>query len=139
MAMSNSDQTILIVDDETDLLDITASYLKMEGYSTLTAHSGAEALEFDDEDRSCPDYLRHLHAGMSGFEFFEEVRRYDKFQSIPFIFLSGHGDPVHMQKGKELGSDDYLIKPFDPELFISTIRGKLKRKEQLYHRNLPSV
>jgi len=68
---------------------------------------------------------------MSGFEFFEEVRRYDKFQSIPFIFLSGHGDPVHMQKGKELGSDDYLIKPFDPELFISTIRGKLKRKEQL--------
>ncbi|MCX6136340.1 MAG: hybrid sensor histidine kinase/response regulator, partial [Ignavibacteriales bacterium] len=129
--MSNADQIILLVDDEPDLLDITASYLKMEGYSTLTAHSGPEALSLMVtttpaliiSDISMPE--------MSGFEFFDEVRKQDRFQGIPFIFLSGHSDPHNIRKGKEIGSDDYLIKPFDPGILIATIRGKLKRKEQL--------
>jgi CheY-like chemotaxis protein len=131
MAISNSDQTILIVDDEEKLLDIISSFLKMEGYSTLTAHNGAKALQLMNKTVPALIISDISMPGMSGFEFFEEVRSYDKFQNIPFIFLFGHSDPVHVQKGKELGSDDYLIKPFDPGLLISTIRGKLKRKEQL--------
>ena len=69
--------------------------------------------------------------GMSGFDLFGKVRSDPKFQNTPFIFLSGHTDLQHIMMGKELGSDDYLMKPYEPEMLISTIKGKLKRSRQL--------
>ena len=62
---------------------------------------------------------------------FEKIRADAAFQNTPFVFLSGHTDLEHIMMGKELGSDDYLMKPFEPEMLISTIKGKLKRSQQL--------
>jgi two-component system, sensor histidine kinase and response regulator len=69
--------------------------------------------------------------GMSGFDLFEKVRSNLALQNTPFVFLSGHTDLQHIMTGKELGSDDYLVKPYEPEMLISTIKGKLKRRQQL--------
>ncbi len=122
---------ILIVDDEPDLLEITAAYLEMEGYAPLTALSGAAALEILKS--TTPDLIISdiTMPGMSGFDLFEKIRADATYQNTPFIFLSGHTDLQHIMTGKELGSDDYLMKPYEPEMLISTIKGKLKRRQQL--------
>lgn len=122
---------ILIVDDEPDLLDITASYLEMEGYDPVTAPNGAAALEI--LKTTTPDLIISdiTMPGMSGFDLLEKVRANSSFQNTPFVFLSGHTDLEHVMMGKEIGSDDYLMKPFEPEMLISTIKGKLKRRQQI--------
>ncbi|HTX17893.1 MAG TPA: response regulator [Bacteroidota bacterium] len=122
---------ILVVDDEPDLLDITASYLEMEGFTPLTALSGAAALEMMKVNP--PDLIISdiTMPGMSGFDLFEKVRADALLQNTPFVFLSGHTDLEHIMIGKELGSDDYLVKPYEPEMLISTIKGKLKRRRQI--------
>ena len=129
--MSTTGAKILIVDDEPDLLDITAAYLEMEGYTPLTALNGPAALEILNS--TVPDLIISdiTMPGMSGFDLFGKVRADSKFQGTPFIFLSGHTDLQHIMMGKELGSDDYLMKPYEPEMLISTIKGKLKRSQQL--------
>ena len=131
MLMSAGGPKILIVDDEPDLLDITAAYLEMEGYTPLTALNGPAALEILNS--TIPDLIISdiTMPGMSGFDLFGKVRSDIKFQNTPFIFLSGHTDIQHIMMGKELGSDDYLMKPYEPEMLISTIKGKLKRSRQL--------
>ncbi len=122
---------ILVVDDEPDLLEITAAYLEMEGYTPLTALNGPAALEI--LKTTTPDLIISdiTMPGMSGFDLFENIRADAALQNTPFIFLSGHTDLEHIMMGKELGSDDYLVKPFEPEMLISTIKGKLKRSHQL--------
>src|SRR5208283_1332018 len=129
--MTSTGPKILIVDDEPDLLEITATYLEMEGYRPLTALNGPAALEILNS--TVPDLILSdiTMPGMSGFDLFERIRSDSKFQNTPFIFLSGHTDLQHIMMGKELGSDDYLMKPFEPEMLISTIKGKLKRSRQL--------
>ena len=122
---------ILIVDDEPDLLEITAAYLEMEGYTPMTAISGAAALELIKT--TTPDMILSdiTMPGMTGFDLFEKIRSNLALQNTPFVFLSGHTDLQHVMAGKELGSDDYLMKPYEPEMLISTIKGKLKRRQQL--------
>ena len=129
--MASTGSKILIVDDEPDLLEITAEYLEMEGYVPLTALSGAAAMEILNV--TIPDLIISdiTMPGMSGFDLFEKIRSDSKFQNTPFIFLSGYADLQHIMAGKELGSDDYLVKPYEPEMLISTIKGKLKRSRQL--------
>ena len=129
--MTTPSPKILIVDDEPDLLEITAAYLEMEGYTPLTALSGAAALEILKS--TTPDLIISdiTMPGMSGFDLFEKIRSDAAYQNTPFIFLSGHTDLQHIMTGKELGSDDYLMKPYEPEMLISTIKGKLKRRQQL--------
>jgi signal transduction histidine kinase len=69
--------------------------------------------------------------GGSGFDFLAHVRSLPQLQHVPFIFLTAHSDIESIKTGKELGVDDYLTKPVDFYLLLSTIRGKLRRKEQL--------
>jgi PleD family two-component response regulator len=68
---------------------------------------------------------------MGGFTFYEKVQELKNVQSIPFVFLSGLTDEVLVRTGKELGVDDYLMKPISEQTLVSTLRGKLKRFKQL--------
>ncbi|HLP18365.1 MAG TPA: hybrid sensor histidine kinase/response regulator [Bacteroidota bacterium] len=129
--MAEPQYRILIVDDEPDLLDITCAILEMEGYAVSKAMSVRSALELIEtitpdviiSDVTMPEY--------SGFDFFTHVRQNPRLQNTPFIFVSGHSDFAHVKIGKELGSDEYITKPFEPELLLSVIKGKLKRRQQL--------
>jgi len=68
---------------------------------------------------------------MNGFEFYGELRNRGTMKQIPFIFLTGFSDVESVVRGRELGVDDYLIKPVDARLLLSSIRGKLKRAEEI--------
>ncbi len=129
--MTETKHTVLVVDDEEALLDITGEYLGMEGYAVVKARNGKNAL--DVLQSTTPDIIISdiTMPGMTGFELFEKVRAMPQFQSTPFIFLTGHSDLRHVIQGKELGIDDYITKPFDPNILISTVRGKLKRRQEI--------
>ena len=129
--MADQKIIVLIVDDEPDLLEIVGSFLELEGYTVEKAINATIALQTLQtispaliiSDITMPD--------ISGFEFFNRVRALPNFQNTPFIFLSGHSDYEHIKAGKELGSDDYITKPFDPDILLSTIKGKIKRHQQI--------
>jgi DNA-binding response OmpR family regulator len=68
---------------------------------------------------------------MGGFTFYEKAQELKNIQSIPFIFLTGLTDEALVRTGKELGVDDYLMKPISEQNLVSTLRGKLKRFRQI--------
>jgi DNA-binding response OmpR family regulator len=68
---------------------------------------------------------------MNGFLFYEKIRELRHLQQVPFVFMTGLNDAVLMRAGKEIGVDDFLVKPIHRENLLATIRGKIKRYEQL--------
>ncbi|MCK9410516.1 MAG: hybrid sensor histidine kinase/response regulator [Bacteriovoracaceae bacterium] len=129
--MTNKKQTILLVDDEESLLDIVGSVLEAENFIVQLAGSVDKAIEHLNV--ATPDIIISdiTMPGRNGFDFFAYVRSLPHLQHVPFLFLSAHSDSESVVAGKEMGSDDYLTKPVDFHLLLSSIRGKLKRKEQL--------
>ena len=129
--MTPQKQTILFVDDEESLLDIVGSVLESEGFNVLTAETVEKGIEI--LNRTIPDVIISdiTMPGKNGFDFFKYVRSLAHLQHVPFLFLSAHSDSESVVAGKEMGSDDYLTKPVDFHLLLSSIRGKLIRKEQL--------
>lgn len=129
--MTTRQQTILMVDDEESLLDIVGSVLEAENFAVITAKSVDRAIEH--LNTRTPDLIISdiTMPGKNGFDFFAYVRSLPHLQHVPFLFLSAHSDAESVVAGKEIGSDDYLTKPVDFHLLLSSIRGKLKRKEQL--------
>ena len=71
--------------------------------------------------------IKFLPKEPDGFKFFAMVQEQPKFRKIPFIFLSSLTDGVIIRSGIQLGVDDYLTKPVDPDLLLAVIEGKLKR------------
>jgi signal transduction histidine kinase len=124
--------SILVVDDEPLILDMVQEMLMMEGYGTILANSAEEALELLDSGTLPSLIVSDINMpGMNGFEFYQEVQKRKFLNVVPFIFLSALYDQPNVWHGKELGVDDYLMKPFTREELLATIRGKLKKAERL--------
>jgi two-component system, sensor histidine kinase and response regulator len=123
---------ILVVDDEILILEMVQEILNMDGFKTILAGSGEEALEILDKGTRPNLIISDINMrGMDGFAFYTEVQKRPQLNIIPFIFLSALYDQPHVWHGKELGADDYLMKPFTREELIATIKGKLKRTERI--------
>ena len=67
---------------------------------------------------------------MDGYVFYERVRANPYLNHIPFVFLTAKSSDVDIRYGRELGADDYLTKPFSPDVLLASVRGKLRRAEQ---------
>ncbi|MDE3057677.1 MAG: response regulator [Bacteroidota bacterium] len=131
--LSAAKGTVLALDDDASLLSIVRDVLQDEGYTCYTAPSGEEGLEL--LETITPDIvlcdINFAKPHMSGFAFYEKFRALERFINVPFIFLSALTEDVVVRTGKQMGVDDYLTKPFDPELLLVTIEGKLKRAREL--------
>ncbi len=130
--MSNApDATILIAEDDSEIAEVMIGLLEGSNYKVLHAHQGQEALEILETAK--PDLIiSDIHMPkMNGFDFYVNMRKKENLHHVPFIFLTGFSDVESVVKGRELGVDDYLIKPVDARLLLSSIRGKLKRAEEL--------
>jgi putative two-component system response regulator len=126
-----SHETLLIVEDNHELRNGLKEILTFEGYTVLAASNGIEALE---QMRSIsPDLIVSdvTMPGMDGFEFFEAVRSRPEGVSIPFIFLSARGDREDVMRGKNLGAEDYLVKPLTRAELLSAIQARLTRFRQI--------
>jgi DNA-binding response OmpR family regulator len=105
--------------------------LEAEGYRVLTASDGAEAL---DLLRAQPVNLILADIAMprmNGYQLYERVRQSPQWVAIPFMFLTARTLDSDIRYGKELGVDDYLTKPVQPEDLLAAVRGKLRRAQQL--------
>src|SRR5688572_23143174 len=113
MLGSNVSGTILIVDDEQDLVSTLEYNLQREGFQTLAAYNGRSALELAGRPPSPELILLDLMLpDVSGVEVCRELRRSDRTRAIPVIMLTAKGEEIDRVVGFEMGADDYVTKPF---------------------------
>jgi two-component system catabolic regulation response regulator CreB len=120
-----SEQRILIIEDEPDLLRGLALNLKAEGYGVLTASRGDAGVEQALRDRPDLVLLDIMLPGMYGLDVCRELRR--KGFEAPIIMLTAKAEEVDRVVGLEIGADDYVTKPFSPRELVARIRVILRR------------
>ncbi|MCC7208033.1 MAG: hybrid sensor histidine kinase/response regulator [Anaerolineae bacterium] len=133
MNATRPEATILLVDDDEDIRKNATLILDLEGYAVHAASNGQEALDALQSGTCRPALIVSDIAMpiMDGYAFFQAVRQIPSLRMVPFIFLSAHGSRRHVRFGRELGVDDYLVKPFDPIEFLATVRNKLNRTQEM--------
>lgn len=119
--------TILVVDDEPRMVRFVKMNLDLEGYLTLEANNGLQALE---KVRDFNPDLVLLDVEMPGLDGFETLKRMRQMSESPVIMLTVRSDEDDKIKGLDLGADDYITKPFSPRELSSRIRAVLRRFEQ---------
>lgn len=125
-----ADQTILVVDDEQDLLDLIEYNLKKEGFGVIKALDGMEGIEKAREEEPDLILLDIMMPKMDGLEVIESMRKDSKMKSIPIIFLTARGDEKTEIEGLNKGGDDYITKPISTSKLVSRIKAVLRRYEQ---------
>jgi two-component system alkaline phosphatase synthesis response regulator PhoP len=123
-------ETILIVEDEKDIVKMLDYNLKKEGYKTLIANDGEDAL--DAANTKHPDLvlLDLMLPGLDGLEVCKELKLERKTASIPVIMLTAKGQESDKVVGLELGADDYVTKPFSPRELMARIKAVLRRGKE---------
>jgi signal transduction histidine kinase len=124
-------ELILVVEDNLSLLEGVHDLLEVSGYRVLTAPGGPPALTLLERNR--PDLIISdiMMPGMDGYELFEKVRARPDLADTPFIFLTARGGKEEVRRGKEMGADDYIIKPFEEEDLLVAVRSKLLRRREI--------
>jgi two-component system alkaline phosphatase synthesis response regulator PhoP len=121
-------QTILVVDDEPQIVEVVRDYLKQAGYRVLAARDGQTALTLARHER--PDLIvldLMLPGGMDGLEVCRRLRRDPALADVPIIMLTARIAEVDRLIGLELGADDYVTKPFSPREVVARVRAVLRR------------
>ncbi len=124
---------ILVVDDEQSFLDTVKVVLEGYGYSVLTKQSPTDSLKLLDTtnvDMIISDVMFSGTEG-DGFSFFERVQKVPHLKKVPFILMSGMHESFFVRTGIQLGVDDYLTKPVDPDMLAAVVEGKLKKYRSL--------
>lgn len=118
--------TILVVDDEADLRNVIDFNLRSQGYQTLLAGNGGEALELAKQK---PDLvlLDVMLPDMQGTQVCQQLKSSPETKSIPIIMVTARGEEIDRVVGFELGVDDYVVKPFSVRELILRVRAVLKR------------
>src|SRR5690348_8158828 len=120
-------KTILVVDDEARIVQLTRDYLEHGGFAVITARDGPAALARVRAEK--PD-LVVLDLGLPNLDGLDVARAIRKDSSLPIIMLTARGDESDKLVGLELGADDYMVKPFSPKELVARVRAVLRRAEQ---------
>ena len=120
---------ILIIEDDTCILDNTAELLEIEGYEVLTATDGMMGMEkilcFPPDLIICD----LLMPKMDGLTLLSKLGKHPEFKRIPFIFSSAKSESTDIKKGLDSGADDYLVKPFDFDELLRVIEKCLSKQK----------
>jgi two-component system alkaline phosphatase synthesis response regulator PhoP len=117
-------KTILVVDDEPQIVEICRDYLKAAGFDVITANDGPKGLATAQREHPDLVVLDLMLPGMDGLDVCRELRREN---SIPIIMLTARVEETDKLIGLELGADDYLTKPFSPRELVARVRTVLRR------------
>jgi two-component system alkaline phosphatase synthesis response regulator PhoP len=119
-------KTVLVVDDERNIVELVRLYLEKEGFAVVTAADGEQALtQFERID---PDLvvLDLMLPKMDGFEVCRQLRRRS---DVPILMLTARSEDVDAIVGLELGADDYVTKPFNPRALVARVKAILRRTD----------
>jgi two-component system alkaline phosphatase synthesis response regulator PhoP len=123
-------EKILIVEDEKDIVKMLEYNLKKEGFKTISAQDGEDALEYAAREHPDLIILDLMLPGMDGLEVCKELKKETKTASIPIIMLTAKAQESDKVVGLELGADDYVTKPFSPREWIARIKAVLRRAKE---------
>ncbi len=123
-------EKILVVDDEDDILDLVRYNLTREGYRVRTALRGEEALRKVKEDPPDLILLDLMLPDIDGFDVCKELKRNPRTSYIPIVMLTARTADSDQVAGLELGSDDYVVKPFSPSILLARVRAVLRRTKE---------
>lgn len=115
---------ILVVDDDPNIRELVGLFLKNEGFDVYEASDGVEALSKLEIIKVDMVILDVMMPNMDGWELCSELRKYYDF---PLLMLTVNGETSQKVKGFQLGTDDYLVKPFDPLELVARVKALLKR------------
>lgn len=118
-------QRILVIEDSTEYRNFIGELLRLCGYGLLEAEDGETGIRLAEE--ADPDLIIcDLHLPRAdGFCTLQTIRKNERDHHIPFIFMSGDSDPLHIHHGLNLGAEAYLVKPLSANDFVTTVRSHL--------------
>ena len=122
------DSTILVVDDELDILEFVGYNLRKEGYIVLTANNGLAAIEIAQEKTPDLVILDVMMPDMDGIETCERMRAISKLTNTIITFLTARSEDYSQIAGLEAGADDYITKPIRPKVLLSRVKALLRRR-----------
>ena len=122
-------ESILVVDDERDILELVEYNLSKEGYSVVTVETGEDAL--GAARRKLPDLvlLDLMLPGVDGLEVCRTLKADPNTAQIPIVMISAKGGEADIVAGLELGADDYVTKPFSPRILMARVKAVLRRDQ----------
>jgi len=123
---------ILIVDDEKELVKLVTFNLTIAGYEVLSANNGIEALEICESEKPALIILDIMLPRIDGWEVCRRLKQNPKTSNIPIIMLSALSEVDDKLKGFDLGTDDYVTKPFSPRELVVRVKRVLARAETVY-------
>jgi DNA-binding response OmpR family regulator len=123
-------EKILIVDDEKDIVKMLDYNLKKEGFRTISAYDGEDALDLAGRERPDLIILDLMLPGLDGLEVCKSLKKADKTALIPIIMLTAKTKEADKIVGLELGADDYMTKPFSPRELIARVKAVLRRVKE---------
>lgn len=124
---ANTKATILIIDDEPDLLELVEFNLKKDGYETIVAKNGQAGLDIAQKHVPNLIILDIMMPGLDGLEVCRQLRADSRTRLIPMIMLTAKSAEADRIVGLELGADDYITKPFSPRELVARVRALLRR------------
>ncbi len=129
-------KTILVVDDETKIVELLRDYLERAGFQVHTASNGKSALALAHSEK--PDLII-LDLGLPEMDGLDVTRTLRKDSNVPIIILTARSDETDKLIGLELGADDYITKPFSPRELVARVRVVFRRMENYSETNIEIV
>ncbi len=124
--VENDKKTILVVDDEKTIVDLLVCNLEREGYQTLEAHDGEEAIKIALEKKPDLILLDIMLPKVDGLTVCKRIRH---TLNVPILILSAKGEEIDKILGLELGADDYITKPFSVRELVARVKANLRKTE----------
>lgn len=128
----SSEGKILVVEDEPNISEVVRLYLEHSDFEAIQLYRGGDVIRTIMSERPSLVLLDIMLPDISGYELCEQIRVMDSpYHHTPIIFLTAKGESLDKLRGFNLGVDDYLVKPFDPNELIARIKAVLRRTLQL--------
>lgn len=122
MTDDTNGESILVVDDSASIREMVSFTLKSAGYEVVTASDGVEALEFA-QGKAVKLVVTDINMpNMDGITLIKELRKLDTYQFVPILTLTTESGDDKKRQGKEAGATGWIVKPFDPDSLLKTIR-----------------
>lgn len=124
--MEAAQHTVLVVDDEIDVVDLVCFNLEKAGLTTLKAYNGTDGLTLAQHNRPSAIVIDLMLPGMNGFQVFDALKQDSRTKDIPVIMVTAKAEVSDRIAGLKAGVDDYLAKPFSPKELVLRVQALLK-------------
>jgi len=123
-------QSILIIEDDEDIVELLSYNLAREGFEVYESHNGETGLALATQKRPSVILLDLMLPGLQGLEVCRQLKQREESRTIPVIMVTAKGEESDVVVGLEMGADDYVVKPFRIREMAARIRAVLRRRRQ---------